>query len=308
MALVTGLLGLVLFAVGFGIAALVQISRRGERGKGLAIGGIVASVVWLMVSVALAITALSGDFRAGFREGLESSTNEMYPKPGQCFDLSGEQFTPNPPLVACDRPHDAEMVLHFKLPKGAWPGDKELSRLSDEGCEQRFRARFKTRAPLENSASWALPPNKMGWRLGDRTVYCAVVAVEGESLTRPIGSGPARTRALEELRPGNCFADPKEEAVTVTLAPCDGPHGAQLTHRFELPTGAFPGDVAVEKKAAAGCEARWNKMFGKDPSPVRLEHWYLFPSKETWSEGDRLALCYVTDERDRDLTRSVIPD
>ncbi|WP_346045995.1 DUF4190 domain-containing protein [Actinomadura chokoriensis] len=46
VALVTGLVGMVVFAVGFAVAALVQTGRRGEKGRGLAIGGIAASLVW----------------------------------------------------------------------------------------------------------------------------------------------------------------------------------------------------------------------------------------------------------------------
>ena len=43
VALVTGILGFVPVAIGAGITALVQISRRGQAGKGIAIAAIVVS-------------------------------------------------------------------------------------------------------------------------------------------------------------------------------------------------------------------------------------------------------------------------
>lgn len=50
-ALVTGLLGLVPVATGLAIGALVRTGRRGERGRGLAVGGLVASAAWVVAGV-----------------------------------------------------------------------------------------------------------------------------------------------------------------------------------------------------------------------------------------------------------------
>ncbi|MDT7798113.1 MAG: hypothetical protein QOI78_1546 [Actinomycetota bacterium] len=46
-AFVMGLLGLVPLAFGFGIRAVVRTSRTGRSGSGLAIAGLVLSVLWL---------------------------------------------------------------------------------------------------------------------------------------------------------------------------------------------------------------------------------------------------------------------
>jgi hypothetical protein len=110
------------------------------------------------------------------------------------------------------------------------------------------------------------------------------------------------------MRPGDCFDVPKRGALTVHVGECDKPHGAQLTHRFELPAGPYPGDSAAEKRALDGCSTRWNRMFSKNPSPIKIEEWYLPPGRESWQAGDRSVLCYVTDRTGRDLTRSVVPD
>nr|BFE34840.1 hypothetical protein GCM10010200_070910 [Actinomadura rugatobispora] len=306
VALVTGLLGLILFAVGFGIAALVQIGRRGERGKGLAIGGLVAAGAYLVAGFA-ALAVLVGATAADEADGGGSSAFQLYPKPGQCFDFHGQGDTPETRVVACQRPHDAEMVLTFTFPKGDWPGEQEVSRRATEGCAQRVQARFSTHSPVENGEVNALYPRQFSWRVGDRRVHCAIAAVQGQKLTGPLGSHVRQTRALDELKPGDCFDEPGERETTVKLIPCDRPHDAQITHLFEMRETSYPGDAAVEKIATDGCDSRWERMFGKNPSPVRLEQWYMPPNKESWDLGDRTIMCYATDAKKRPLTRSVVP-
>lgn len=55
--LITGVLGMVPLAIVLGIVALVQIARRRQDGKGLAVGGLVASGVWVALLTALAVVA-----------------------------------------------------------------------------------------------------------------------------------------------------------------------------------------------------------------------------------------------------------
>jgi hypothetical protein len=304
VSLVTGLLGLSLLAAGFGIAALVQIGRRGERGKGLAIGGLVAAGVYLTAGIA-AVAVLVGTTAAEDPE--RASAFQLYPKPGQCFDFLGQGGSPESKVVDCRRPHDAEMVLVFSLPKGGWPGEQEVSRRATDGCEQRIQARFSTHSPVADGEINALYPRQLAWRVGDRRVHCAIAAAQGRKLTGPIGSQPRQTRALDELKPGDCFDEPGEQETTVKLIPCDRPHDAQITHVFEMRDPSYPGDTATEKIATDGCDARWKRMFGKNPAPVRLEQWYMPPNKESWDLGDRTIMCYATDAKKRPLTRSVVP-
>jgi hypothetical protein len=211
-------------------------------------------------------------------------------------------------VVPCDLPHDAEMILSYLLPKGTWPGDQEMSRLSAEGCDQRFRTRFGTRMPVQDGVAFPFGPTRASWRLGDHRIHCAIGAIEGEKLRKPIGSGRVRTRTMDELRAGDCFDQQKEEPIIVTPIPCGRPHDAQLTHRFDLPKGgAYPGDAAVEKQATKGCDVRWKKAFGKNPPPVQLEPWLQYPFKEDWDLGKRLVVCWVTDGEERKLKRSFFP-
>ncbi|MFD0855057.1 hypothetical protein ACFQ07_22640, partial [Actinomadura adrarensis] len=123
----------------------------------------------------------------------------------------------------------------------------------------------------------------------------------------PVPPAPSQHRLPDELKVGECFSEPRKDRHTVTLAACNLPHDAQLTHRFELPDGAYQ-EKSVKQQVEDGCGLRQDKMFAEQRSPVPLDRWYLHPSAETWGTGDRLVLCYVVGKGGRDLGRSVIPD
>ncbi|GAA1543798.1 hypothetical protein GCM10009678_28130 [Actinomadura kijaniata] len=76
--------------VGFGIAALVQIGRRGERGRALATGGLAAATAWLFAVGVITIVALgelSGPRRdaSGRVSAGGGRTLAPFLRPGDCF-------------------------------------------------------------------------------------------------------------------------------------------------------------------------------------------------------------------------------
>lgn len=305
VALATGLCGMVLFAVGFGVAALVQIRRRNEKGRGMAVGGLVAAGAWgvLIVTVVLTV-AMAGTGDSG---GKGMGTFQLYPRAGQCFDFTGRTRSINTDIVECDLPHDGEMVLVFSLPAGPWPGDAEVSRLGTAGCQERIRERFRTRTPVEGGSVFALYPRRFSWRIGNREVNCAITADGGTKFGRPLAVLAAGVRAWEDVKPGDCFVQAVKRSSTVRLAACDAPHTGQVTHTFTVPGARWPGTRAIDAKASAGCTARWDGLFAKNPPPVRIERWYLTPSKESWALGERACVCYVTGKGGQSLSRSVVP-
>ncbi|MFF3461446.1 DUF4190 domain-containing protein [Streptomyces sp. NPDC002619] len=159
----------------FGLIALRQIKKRGERGKGLAIGGSVLSVLGLAVwALALATGGVS-DFWEGFKEGANGGASISLSK-GECFDAPGgslEGETYDVDQVSCDGEHDGEVFATFKLPGGRFPGLDSVTDTADERCYA-----------LQDSYAmdgWALPddvdvyyltPTRESWRAGDREVTC----------------------------------------------------------------------------------------------------------------------------------------
>ncbi|MEU9332467.1 DUF4190 domain-containing protein [Streptomyces sp. NPDC048290] len=175
-ALVLGILCLVpLLGLVLGVVALVQIRRSGERGKGMAIAGVVLSSVGMVLWVTLMVTDGLSSFLDDFAAGVHES-NTLYVETGTCFNTPGGpsgEVTYDLDEVPCEDRHEGEVFATFELPDGDFPGDARIEETADERCYA-----------LQSSYamdSWALPENvdvyylvpiRSSWRLGDREVAC----------------------------------------------------------------------------------------------------------------------------------------
>ena len=180
-ALVLGILcflpavGLVLGAV-----ALRQIKKRGERGKGMAVGGMVMSSVGAVLLAVALLTGGARDFWDGFRDAADDSRGSggtaFSLDKGECFDAPGdalEGMAYDVDSVPCSGRHDAEVFANFKMSGGSYPGDNAVTDAADDKCYA-----------LQDTYAmdlWALPgnvdvyyftPTRQSWRLGDREVTC----------------------------------------------------------------------------------------------------------------------------------------
>jgi hypothetical protein len=187
--LIFGILGGILFAVIFGIVALTQIPKRNQKGKGLAITGLVLSVVWLLVcGGALAIGALSDkDSGSTGTDGLTTSqTSDL--KVGDCVNgingKDGTQFSRNPPKVACSTPHEGEVFKVITLSDGAFPGDTEVQKQSEDGCGGALDS-YAPAAKTKDLEVYFLYPTRSSWLGGDRDITCFAVS-EGDKIVGPL--------------------------------------------------------------------------------------------------------------------------
>jgi hypothetical protein len=177
-------LGMILGAI-----ALRQIKRRGERGKGLAIAGIVLSLVSTLLVAAGFATGAFRDALDGARkvkEEVASSSSAFSLRTGDCFDQPGgtatEQEVERVKSVDCAKPHDAEVAGSFQLTGSAYPGVPAIEKLAEERC--------LTIGEKYSQDSWAVPdnavtfyyhPTEESWRqVKDRTVTCAFAAEKGK--------------------------------------------------------------------------------------------------------------------------------
>lgn len=163
-------LGLVL-----GVIALVQIKKKGQSGKGLAIAGSILSSLGLALWVAALATGGFSKAWEGFKEGATEGAAFSVVK-GQCFDAPGESLeglTYDVEEVPCAGEHEGEVFGEFRMTGSTFPGDSAVSDAADERCY-----------PLQEAYAmdtWALPedvdvyyfgPTRQSWRLGDREVTC----------------------------------------------------------------------------------------------------------------------------------------
>ncbi len=109
-----------------------------------------------------------------------------------------------------------------------------------------------------------------------------------------------------DLEVGDCFDDPDsfDEVANVDLVDCADPHDNEVYHLFDLADGAFPGLSTVETNAAEGCLEAFEPFVGRDYATSQLDIRYLYPTSETWDNGDREVVCAVFDLTGAQMTGS----
>ncbi|MER5662499.1 DUF4190 domain-containing protein [Streptomyces mirabilis] len=101
-----------------GIVALAQIRKRGERGKGPAVGGMAMSSLGLALLVLAVATGGVSDFWDGFKGGMNDSarTGTVFSlRKGDCFDEPGDSsksVAVHVDKVPCAGRHHAEVTRH----------------------------------------------------------------------------------------------------------------------------------------------------------------------------------------------------
>ncbi len=297
-ALVTGLLGLVLFAVGFGIAALVQAGRRGEKGRGLAAAGLVAAAVWTAVFGVAAVMAAHRVEDTARRIDTHGKTWASDLRSGDCFNALEERSTrvllmPSP----CDRPHEGEIGAEVTLTASAFPGDRAVAEMARKECRE--RTGFLRQSAYGNRLElYADRPDEKAWKDGDRDVVCLLRYPGPKRLTAPLLDAKETVLTpLARLVPGDCLTTWQISGFLPAID-CRLEHKFEVYALFTLRDGAWPGDDAVARDADAGCRNRWEKMFGpagpRVPAGQKAGRHVEAPVLDNWKKRNRQVTCLVT--------------
>ncbi|MES9601997.1 septum formation family protein [Actinomadura sp. NPDC000929] len=302
-ALVTGLLGLIPVAVGFVIAALVQAGRRGEKGKGLAIGGLVASVAWA-AAVALTLTLLSADVNGqSVRKDGKVAVTTI--RPGECFSEFEE--TPAGMYVrrsSCTAPHQGEVGAEGELPDIPYPGERETADRAWTVCRERTEFLERSRYGSDLKLRVA-PPDEDAWKGGRRAATCVMVYGGSGLLPAPLGQTmETKSRDESELAPGDCVQKWNDDGVQPIIA-CTEEHEFEVLAVYTMQGGKYPGDKGMEKKVTKGCLKFARKAWGENP-PADIDFAYVVPNEDGWEAERRLGFCLV-EGRHGPLKRSVVP-
>ncbi|WP_396454436.1 septum formation family protein [Actinomadura sp.] len=304
--LVTGLLGLVLFAVGFAVAALVQTRRRGEKGRGLAAAGIAASAAWI---TAIAVVVVAGVPRGGDDPGLASDYGQPRAsalKPGTCFvgfeEKSVAVFLRAAP---CKGAHEGEIAGRAALPERPFPGDGEVAAEAGKLCRDRTAFLEKT-GRAEEFRLYTDRPDKEMWERGDRTVTCVVRFIGSGYLTVALEDVAKEPRDYNDLVPGDCVKE-WDATGAVSVVDCTEPHKIQVFAVFDLKGDTLPSTAEMDDRAARGCAARARKIWGSRPLPENVEPSYARPNPTAWELDERQVVCMFEAVRGS-LTRSLMPE
>ncbi|MFD0370293.1 DUF4190 domain-containing protein [Streptomyces sp. NPDC059071] len=215
-------LGLVL-----GLIALPQARKKQQKGKGMAIAGIVLSAVSSLLLILGLVTGGIGEAWRGFKKGMDEAAAAQSPfslRKGDCFRVDGklETYTTDVDTVPCTTPHEGEVTGSFKLSGFTrWPGEEAIDRIAEDRCDRANNAyALDTWAVPEDALVYYYIPTKSSWRAGDRTVTCAF-ATEKEPFTASLRSDestldPHQLHFLRNMNPIDdvLFEEPEEDADT----------------------------------------------------------------------------------------------
>jgi hypothetical protein len=184
-ALVLGLVGFAMplaaiVAIVLGSVALSQLRSRPQQGRPMAISGVALGVVSVLLWTAVVTFAVliadkedgSGARAVGSTVSVESLTS------GECFDGLAEGAMHSVTLRPCEGPHQAQVITTLTLPDGAWPGEEEVVRLSQDQCMERMEGRVNESFLADLDVYTIYPQSVFAWRQ-DRTATCIVGATDG---------------------------------------------------------------------------------------------------------------------------------
>jgi len=139
--------------------------------------------------------------------------------------------------------------------------------------------------------------------LVDRATPTTTTTVTTTTVPSTTTPEPGRELAVVDLTPGACIEDASaftgqevNEITETRAVPCRLPHQAEVYARTELPAGpeaGFPGVGRLRTVAQETCRDRFGAFVGVPWTASELEIAALWPSPESWADGDRLVVCAV---------------
>jgi hypothetical protein len=174
-----GLIGGIPLSLIFGIVALGKIRRTGQRGRGLAIAGLVLTGAWVALFVVIFYAGALHQISQAPAPAAASYTFQA----GQCFDRDQTTAAARATPLDCATPHYAEVFAVETVPGSTYPGKDAVVKLADGKCPTDG---VKARTPGLNYPDVTvafLYPQDTTWARGDRTIKCFYHRRDGQPMT-----------------------------------------------------------------------------------------------------------------------------
>ena len=165
---VLSLIGGIVLAPVFCILALTRVRTSGEKGRNLAVAGLVISGVWLLAGLLFAVVAALApagrDDSGQIVDGGTLNVHEL--RTGDCLAGLPESGTTSVDAVPCAGPHQVEVFYSFPLPDLPWPGEDAVIETARGECDGKVPDR------LSGLDVMFLYPQRDAWEQGDREITC----------------------------------------------------------------------------------------------------------------------------------------
>jgi hypothetical protein len=169
---VTGILPLFLVAIPAGIVGIVQTGRRPERGRGMAITGLVLGSLWA-VFVALGLVALlveGGLSPAALGSVADAGSTTV----GACVA--------DATTAPCSGAHDEEVYAVVRIDDGSWPGEDDVDTQADDACYDAFEPYVGETYDDSDFDYGFYAPDESEWAAGERQAVCVILPYEDDEL------------------------------------------------------------------------------------------------------------------------------
>ncbi|WP_203612239.1 DUF4190 domain-containing protein [Amycolatopsis sp. SID8362] len=185
--LILGILGIcglsLVLGLILGIIALVQINRTGQPGRGMAIAGIVLSLLW---AGGLAVGVV---YVASKAKTLGTTPTIVGLQVGECYDTP-PGFGADATKVPCTGPHDGEVFDTVPLKgyvEGEYPGEEYLESQAKPACEAKRAAKFGAgHAPPVEAELGVFYPDSAAWKARKFTAACTLQVTSDTRFTAPL--------------------------------------------------------------------------------------------------------------------------
>ncbi len=143
-------------------------------------------------------------------------------------------------------------------------------------------------------AHYGPPPKKTRWGLiiGLLVGVFALLAVVGLAFLFFIGKG---TVTATDVKVGDCLKAIPDSArvLTVDTIACEESHAGEVFAVLMMPEGDYPGQPALEEYQNK-CEPELATYAPDAITDDSVQLYVLYPTAETWEQGDRAVTCVAT--------------
>jgi len=163
-ALIFGIIGGILLSVIFGIIALGKTKPGGQKGRGMAIAGLVLSALWAVIFAIVTVLVVNA----------EPTIRATEVEVGDCINAPPEDMArvTSLPEVECSQPHEGEVYAIVKVTDSDFPGQSVLETEYRNQCLPELESYAPAATTDPDISISILYPTQETWDQGDRDVVC----------------------------------------------------------------------------------------------------------------------------------------
>lgn len=99
---------------------------------------------------------------------------------------------------------------------------------------------------------------------------------------------------ISEVGVGDCFDDTDAALVAhLDIADCSQPHDNEVFAELLMGGTDWPGTAGIEDYAVSACLESFAPYVGASYAESPLDYFFLTPTEESWTNGDRSVLCVL---------------